>query len=208
MLWAPLFRVLAGRPFLCYFLVMKQSISAGIIIFRCTKDGLKYLLLYRGRNYWNFPKGKLEGGERSFRAALREVREETGLKPSELKFQSHFKAFERFIFQYQQEKIFRVVILYLAETSQTQIRISGEHEGFGWFTLAEAHRVLTKHKETLAILKRAHTFVRARYQGQGQTSNRQKPLVSTSGVSASGKSGQLNNKPSPPLAAGGGLRPV
>ena len=142
---------------------MKKTISAGIIIFRRTEDGLKYLLLYRGRNYWNFPKGKIEQDERSFQTALREIKEETGLKPNELKFQSHFKAFERFVFQYKQEKIFRVVILYLAETRQSQIKISSEHEGFGWFTLSEAQKVLTKHKETFTILKRAHEFLRERY---------------------------------------------
>lgn len=145
---------------------MKKTVSAGIIIYRQTEDGLKYLLLYRGRNYWNFPKGKIEQGEQSFRTALREIREETGLRPSELKFQSQFKAFERFVFQYQQERIFRVVILYLAETRQPQIKISDEHEGFGWFTASEAQKVLTKHKETFAILKRAHEFLRARFQPQ------------------------------------------
>ncbi len=142
---------------------MRKTVSAGIIIFRKTDAGLKYLLLYRGRNYWNFPKGKIEQGEQSFRTALREIKEETGLKPNELRFQSQFKAFERFVFQYQQEKIFRVVILYLAETRQAQIKISAEHEGFGWFTASEAQKILTKHKETFAILKRAHEFLRDRY---------------------------------------------
>lgn len=149
---------------------MKKTVSAGIIIFRHTKDGLKYLLLYHGRNYWNFPKGKLEQDERSFKAALREIREETGLRPGDLRFQSHFKAFERFVFQYQQEKIFRVIILYLAETNQPQIKLSAEvggqekqkHEGYGWFTLAEAQKILMKHKETFSILKRAHEFIRNR----------------------------------------------
>ncbi len=139
---------------------MKKTVSAGIIIFRRTEGGIKYLLLYKGKNYWNFPKGKIEMGERSYETALREIYEETGLRSSDLKMQSNFKAFERFIFQHQKEKIFRVVILYLAETRNPQVRISPEHEGFGWFTITEAKKELTKHPDTFRILQRAHSFLK------------------------------------------------
>ncbi len=139
---------------------MKKTVSAGIIIFRRTKEGLKYLLLYVGRGYWNFPKGKIEKAERSWQTALREIREETGLKPNELKFQQNFKAFEQFIFQHEKEKIFRVVILYLAETRQSRVQIEvDKHDGYGWFTFSEAQKILTKHKDTAAILRRAHQFI-------------------------------------------------
>jgi hypothetical protein len=40
---------------------MQKVISAGIIVFRRTPEGIKYLVLYQGRNYWNFPKGKKVG---------------------------------------------------------------------------------------------------------------------------------------------------
>ncbi len=141
-------------------LPMKKTVSAGIIIFRRTLEGLKYLLLYKGKNYWNFPKGKIEEGERSWQTALREIKEETGLRQNDLKFQSNFKAFERFTFLHNKEKIFRVVILYLAETNQPLVKVSEEHEGYGWFTIAEAKKVLTKHPDTFRILQRAHNFIR------------------------------------------------
>ena len=60
-----------------------REISAGIIIFRKTKEGPKFLLLYHGGRYWNFPKGKLEKEEDSYTAALREIKEETGLRPGD-----------------------------------------------------------------------------------------------------------------------------
>ncbi len=64
---------------------MTQQISAGAVIFRRESDGtVKFLLLYHGKNYWNFPKGKLEAGERAIAAFLREVREETGLGEPDL----------------------------------------------------------------------------------------------------------------------------
>lgn len=138
----------------------KKIISAGIIIFRKTREGFKFLLLYHGRNYWNFPKGKLEGEERSWQAALREVREETGLKSTELKFISNFKTYERFFFRRGKEKIFKIVILYLAETRQPNITVSYEHEGYGWFTFNEAKKVIEKYPENVRILTTAHDFLR------------------------------------------------
>lgn len=136
-----------------------RVISAGIIVFRKTSEGIKYLILYHGRGYWNFPKGKLEQSERSFQAALREVREETGLKSTELKFVGNFKAYEKFFFRRGSEKIFKVVILYLAETRQHKITISDEHEGFGWFRFNEAKKLLLRYKDSTAILQRAHDYL-------------------------------------------------
>jgi len=40
-----------------------REISAGIIIYRRTLKGPKFLLLYHGNNYWNFPKGKIENAK-------------------------------------------------------------------------------------------------------------------------------------------------
>ena len=139
---------------------VKKTVSAGIIIFRRTQEGTKYLLLYHGRDYWNFPKGKLEDGERSWQTAFREIREETGLKSSELKTVGNFKAFEKFYYQQGSQKIFRVVILYLAETHQRYITVRGEHEeGYGWFRFNEAKKMLSKHKDTLKILEKAHNYL-------------------------------------------------
>ncbi len=145
-------------------MTLKPVISAGIIIYRKTEQGTKYLLLYSGRSYWNFPKGKIEQNESDFRTALREIHEETGLKQGDLKFQSHFKTFERFTFVHERERIYRIVILYLAATTRADIRVSSEHEGYGWFTLSEAKKVLTKHPATMKILESANRHVHPRLQ--------------------------------------------
>ena len=118
------------------------------------------MLLYHGHNYWNFPKGKLEAAERSWQAALREVREETGLKSSELKFVENFKAYERFTFGGAKNKVFKIVILYLAETHQPNITVSSEHEGYGWFTFSEAKKAMSRYPENIRILTTAYEFLR------------------------------------------------
>lgn len=138
---------------------VQKIVSAGIIVFRRTDEGVKFLILYHGGDYWNFPKGKLEATERSWQAAFREVREETGLKRNELKLVGDFKAFEKFYFKRGSDKIFKVVILYLAETSQSTITLSHEHEGYGWFTFSQAKKMLSHHKDNLRILQQAHTYL-------------------------------------------------
>lgn len=52
--------------------------AAGVVIFRSNPPGARILLLRAYRN-WDLPKGRLEPAETSFQAAIREVREETGL---------------------------------------------------------------------------------------------------------------------------------
>lgn len=139
---------------------MQKVISAGIIIFRKTREGYKFLLLYHGRNYWNFPKGRLEASERSWQAAIREVGEETGLKPSELKFIENFKAYERFVMGGGRSQAFKIVILYLAETRQPRVTVSHEHEGYGWFTFSEARKAMSKYPENIRILTTAYDFLK------------------------------------------------
>lgn len=80
----PIFRF--GLPMSTY--VEEQNkrikrISAGAVILRQTDSGWHALLL-RAWSHWDFPKGNVEHGESLMQAALREVKEETGI--TELSF--------------------------------------------------------------------------------------------------------------------------
>ncbi|WP_457641657.1 NUDIX hydrolase [Persephonella sp.] len=57
----------------------KWEFSAGGVVFRKTEDGKIEILLIRVKNRWSFPKGNIERGEPKDQAALREVKEETGV---------------------------------------------------------------------------------------------------------------------------------
>lgn len=138
---------------------MQREISAGIIVYRKTNQGLRFLLLYHGGRYWNFPKGHIEAEEKSLQAAIRETMEEAGLKPTDLKIDNIFKAYEKFTFFKGKTKVFKTVIFYLAETKNRDIKISTEHEGFGWFSYKEAINLMQKHKDSAALLKRANYFI-------------------------------------------------
>ena len=133
-----------------------KVISAGIIIFRRGEGDIKFLLLYRGRGTWDFPRGRMEGGERSWQTAFREVREETGLHRNELQMHPNFKVHERFPYSRRgNKKVFKIIIFYLAETTQPRVWISAEHEGYGWFSYPEAHKLLSRYKARVEILKKA-----------------------------------------------------
>lgn len=132
-----------------------KVVSAGIIVFRWVEGEPKFLLLYRSQGTWDFPRGRMEDGERSWQTAFREVREETGLRRNELAIHPNFKVHEKFPYTSNDKKIFKVVIFYLAETSQPRVRISAEHEGYGWFSFNEARRLLSRYKARVEILKKA-----------------------------------------------------
>ena len=57
----------------------QQETSAGGVVFRANGGDPLFLLIRDSYNNWGFPKGHLEEGERPEDAALREVREETGI---------------------------------------------------------------------------------------------------------------------------------
>jgi 8-oxo-dGTP diphosphatase len=141
---------------------MRREISAGIIAYRKTKEGPKFLILYHGHDYWNFPKGKIESEERSFAAALREMREETGLAGRDLRVQNNFKVYERFTFRRNGQPVFKIVIFYLAETDVEAVKLSPEHQGYGWFLYREAKKVLGRYRDSQRVLHQAYEFLRRR----------------------------------------------
>lgn len=119
-----------------------------------------FLVLYHRGAYWNFPKGKIEKEERSFEAALRETREETGLAARDLRIARNFKTREQFAFRRAGQKVSKIVIFYLAETRNPQVRISDRsHQGYGWFPYREASRILGKYEESQKVLKEANDFI-------------------------------------------------
>ena len=162
----------------------QKEISAGFIVFRHTKEGLLFLVLYHRGAYWNFPKGKIEKEERSFEAALRETREETGLTARDLRVIRDFKTREQFAFRRSGQKVFKIIIFYLAETRTPQVRISDRsHQGYGWFPYREASRILGKYEESQKVLKEANDFICGKgTRHSGPHPQRPNPHVPTGGA--------------------------
>lgn len=58
---------------------MTYEHSAGAVVFTKIEGELRYVIIRSRRGDYGFPKGHLEAGETAREAALREIREETGL---------------------------------------------------------------------------------------------------------------------------------
>lgn len=137
--------------------------SAGAIVFRKENEEIYYLLLnYPGtshrakRDYWDFPKGHIEKGEKPEETAKREVEEETGLKDLELV--EGFKETIKFFFRWERKNILKFVTFYLAETKTKDVQISFEHIGYEWLPYEKAIERLT-FQNAKKILKKANDFL-------------------------------------------------
>ncbi len=136
----------------------KREISAGFVVFKRSRKGRQYLLLYHGGNYWNFPKGHIEKNENDLRAAFRETREETGLK--RIHQILGFKRYEKYFLRRSGKGlVFKLVTYFIAEADgKERVRISDEHEGIGWFSFADALKKMN-YKESRKVLQDAHEFL-------------------------------------------------
>lgn len=117
---------------------MKREFSAGGIVFN---DQGQVLLIRNAsmpdptRSYWGFPKGHLDRGESSKEAALREILEEVGIKAEIVEKVGDSK----YVFEWQGEKTFKVVTIFLMQTKSDQIMIQeDEIAEANWFDPEEA----------------------------------------------------------------------
>ncbi len=141
---------------------MIREKSAGVIIFRHHRqEGIQYLILYHRGSYWNFPKGKVAKGEKETETALREFREETGI--GNLKLINNWRQETHFFFKEerngQKQLIRKQFVLFLAKLPpKAEVKISREHNGYGWFSLPAAKKHL-QFKNLKEILEEADYFI-------------------------------------------------
>ena len=93
----------------------QQETSAGGVVYRRDDAGPLFLLIRDSYQNWGFPKGHVESGERAEDAALREVREETGI--DEVAIRGVIDTIDWY-FRFRGRLIHKVCHFYLMETSQ------------------------------------------------------------------------------------------
>ena len=113
-----------------------------VYVFRKVENKIRFLLLKRANNkiyehLWQGVAGKIETGESACQAALRELEEETGLKPKHMFIADHVSKF------YEQigDRI-NLIPVFGIEVESEEVRLSDEHTEFRWMDVDEAEETL------------------------------------------------------------------
>jgi 8-oxo-dGTP pyrophosphatase MutT (NUDIX family) len=126
---------------------MKREFSAGGVIFN--NEGQVLLICNAAlrdpkKRYWGFPKGHIDNGESSEEAAIREVREETGVDVEVTDKIGDSK----YVFTHNGEKIFKVVVMFLMRYTGGELKYQKEELlDAGWYSVDEAMAKLSFSKD-------------------------------------------------------------
>lgn len=130
--------------------------SAGFIVFTRENNNLKYLFLKVGGRL-DFPKGNIEEDEDELSAALRELKEESGIDKIRV-----LPGFRKVLNYYYKRSdgalVIKTLILFLGEALDKNVSLSWEHEGFEWLSLSEALDRI-KYASYRGVLKEAEEFI-------------------------------------------------
>ena len=134
---------------------MKYLNSAGGVIFRKTVSGFEAALIAtKGRAIWTLPKGIIDKGEQPEAAAIREIREETGLSGkivSPIDTKSYW-----FYMKNENIKYRKTVVYFLVEYVSGAIgNACPEVDEAQWFSMDDAMKKLSYKSDREVFLKAA-----------------------------------------------------
>lgn len=112
-------------------------------IFSEIEEGLKFLLLKRSDKViypgiWQPVTGKIKKNETAYEAAIREIKEETGIVPKKLWVIPNINTF----YNHNKDVISFIPVFGVSVEVNTKIKISNEHCQYGWFTPEESKKLL------------------------------------------------------------------
>ena len=139
-----------------------KSFSIAAYICKMENGICKHLIIRRGPGYlsgtWQMISGRIEHGEKGWEAALREIKEETGVVPDRFYSANTLEAF----YEVNQNCINLIpVFVGFIDTGQ-EVRLSHEHSEYRWITAEEAEDFLVfqQQKEMLEMIE--FLFVRCK----------------------------------------------
>lgn len=121
-------------------------------IFSETKNGIKFLLLKRSSKVsypglWQPVTGKIKKKETAVQAAIREIKEETGIVPVKLFVIPNVNSF----YYKEKDAISFVPVFGASVINNTKIKLSNEHEEYGWFTPEESKKLFAWHGQKKSV---------------------------------------------------------
>ena len=123
-------------------------------VFRQTNEGLRFLLLKRAKtkiyeHLWQGVAGKIEGDEKAWEAAIRELKEETGFRPVRMFVADHVSRF----YETHGDRV-NLVPVFGIEVGNDAVVLSEEHCEFKWldFDTARSALVWSGQKEGISAV--------------------------------------------------------
>lgn len=137
--------------------------SCGVLLVRKEEPQHVYLLLHYPSGHWDFPKGHVEEKDKDeIATAQRELEEETGIKGARI----HPTFREPIYYEFKRgrrELVKKVVVYFLAQTREKEIKVSMEHQDFVWLPYDEALERLT-FENAKGLLRKAESVLQAHAQ--------------------------------------------
>lgn len=124
--------------------------GAGIVVFRIVKPMVPEFLVVKAKwgKHWSFPKGHMDKKDNgsTFKCALRETGEETGVTQDDIQLIGNFKHTVRYKLDKATKKCpdgVKTVLMYLGKVrSNTKIDLSAEHIAYKWVSQSVAKALL------------------------------------------------------------------
>jgi dATP pyrophosphohydrolase len=118
---------------------MEKIFCVSAFIIKMEKEQARYLLIRRcGKllhGNWQMVSGKVEEGETAWEAALREIKEETGLLPDSFYAADFVETF----YQTEYDAVLSVPVFVAFVSSSQEIKLSpSEHDAYKWLSYEEA----------------------------------------------------------------------
>jgi bis(5'-nucleosidyl)-tetraphosphatase len=116
-----------------------EIFSSGYLVFRLGRP-IQFLLMQH-TNRWDLPKGHQDPGETLAATALRELEEETGIRPADVWTDPDFKFESEYMVQVNKRPRLKQLTIYLAWLKKDrEVRVS-EHLGYRWFDWSPPHTI-------------------------------------------------------------------
>ena len=133
--------------------------AAGMVVVTGLAGRERFLLLRNSlHREWGFPKGHLEAGEDDLAGALRELREETGIRRIEVdpcfREEVSYRVGRGGRGHGEETGLGKTVVYFLGRSPDGTLRLSSEHDRSGWFTPRQAIERL-KHGNLRQVARRA-----------------------------------------------------